>query len=172
MSCDELDETSESSNVANSQSGSETNLEEEYDLPVNSQTHSDTELEEYYFPAKRTDDISGDMGSAISRLRSRTHKRKQKHVNLMTDKRQRRVGKARNVTHASKIECMDVTEIQDFVRHPPPCCDNKCLKHLRLFANRAVSLVSELRHARFAGKFVPSKHRSNMIKYPGVKIIN
>ena len=59
--------------------------------------------------------------------------------------------KARNTTRASKIQCLDATEIREFLRRPPACCKNKCLQKLNIFTDRAEKAVSDIRVARFRG---------------------
>lgn len=80
--------------------------------------------------------------------------------------------KARNTTHASKVQCLDHTEIRDFVRRPPCCCKKKCLQKLKIFADRAEKAVNQIRVSRFNGAITIAVYRSTIKLTPGVKIIS
>ena len=75
-------------------------------------------------------------------------KRKQDNAGIKCTKKSKQ---GRNTTRASKIQCLDIAEIREFVICPPPCCNNKCLQKLKIFKDRAVKVVNDIRVARFHG---------------------
>lgn len=62
---------------------------------------------------------------------------------------------ARNTTFASKLQCLDVDAIKEFLATADCGCAQKCIRKLNQFKNEgAVDAVYALREARFSGTFV------------------
>ncbi len=77
-------------------------------------------------------------------------KRSNSHLESCVSK-DKRCKMQRNTTHASKINCCDVAVVKACLCSAQECCGQKCLQKLAKFGDDAVSVLSELRHRRFAG---------------------
>ena len=83
----------------------------------------------------------------------------------------KRSKKDHNITHASKLQCMDIQEIKECLASKGCACGEACFGRLKGFGTRAVRAIENLRLQRFAGKLAhPSQTLTTTFPHPGVKI--
>ncbi len=99
-----------------------------------------------------------------------SHKRTGNHL-CIKSKMPKRAKMQRNKSHASKITCCDMEEIETFLSSGKKCCAKKCLMKIKEFKDDAVATLAELRHQRFAGPLNELHENFHHVVYhPGVKI--
>lgn len=142
------DDCSDSSFVENSQSEAETGEEDWQDM-------EDTNVKVTRGRAKSCSGVVADVMQSPANKENKdtsapTGQKKRKQ-SVLGGTGGRKSKKARNTTYASKIECLDSTEIREFVLNPPPCCKKKCLTKLKIFTDRAIKAINDIRVSRFQG---------------------
>ena len=77
--------------------------------------------------------------------------------------------KRRAVTHASKVECVDVQAIRACLNTQKCGCSKNCMQKLKSYQERAVEAIEKIRLQRFSGKIYSPYTRSNQSSaHPGV----
>ena len=69
--------------------------------------------------------------------------------------------KRRAVTHASKVECVDVQAIRACLNTQKCGCPNNCMQKLKTYQERAVEAIEKIRLQRFSGNTFPPCARSH-----------
>ena len=77
--------------------------------------------------------------------------------------------KRRAVTHASKVECVDVQAIRACLNTQKCGCSKNCMQKLKSYQERAVEAIEKIRLQRFSGNIYSPYTRSNQSSaHPGV----
>lgn len=77
--------------------------------------------------------------------------------------------KRRAVTHASKVECVDVQAIRTCLNTQKCGCSKNCMQKLKNYQERSVEAIEKIRLQRFSGKiYSPCARSHQSSSHPGV----
>lgn len=133
--------------------------DEEPELPPqNCNTNDGSETEDEDIGAS----ASASAGSAVQTKRTSDQLDISPNVDAPARKR-------RAMTHASKVECVDLQEIKACLNTQKCGCSKECMQKFKDYKERAVEAVEQLRLQRFAGNFCSPCGRSQPTSaHPGV----